>query len=438
MACDGWQVVPVGDLCVGVYDGPHATPKKTSSGPIFLGISNLIRGRIDLADAEHLSEEDFVTWTRRITPEPDDIVFSYETRLGEAAIIPNGLRCCLGRRMALMRPDRRRVVPRFLLYAFLSPDFQATLAARTVHGSTVDRIPLIEFPRFPVQVPPLSDQAAISSILGALDDKIDLNRRMNATLEALARALFRSWFVDFDPVRAKREGRRPPGLDAETAALFPSSFADSPLGPIPAGWRVSEIGEEVRAVGGSTPSTSEPVFWDGSINFATPKDLASLASPVLLSTERRITDLGLQKISSGLLPIGTVLLSSRAPIGYLAINEVPVAVNQGFVAMICDRSLPNLYVLHWAKQNTETIIGNANGTTFLEISKRNFRPIKVLVPDRPVLDRFIEIVGPVHKGIVSNLKEAGTLAALRDTLLPKLLSGEVRVGQAEDLVESRP
>ena len=120
------------ELCSGIYDGPHATPKKTKSGPIFLGISNLTNGSLDLSDAEHISEHDYLKWTRRIEPRPDDIVFSYETRLGEAAIIPVGLKCCLGRRMGLMRPDTSKVDPRFLLYAYLGPEFQETIGARTV------------------------------------------------------------------------------------------------------------------------------------------------------------------------------------------------------------------------------------------------------------------------------------------------------------------
>lgn len=171
-----------------------------------------------------------------------------------------------------------------------------------------------------VTLPPLSEQRAIAHILGTLDDKIELNQQMNRKLEAIAQAIFKSWFVDFDPVRAKMEGRQPVGMDAATAALFPNSFEESPLGEIPKGWRVSSIGESVRVVGGSTPSTKEPTYWEGgTICWVTPKDLASLSSSTLLDTERRITELGLQQISSGLLPKGTVLLSSRAPIGYLPI-----------------------------------------------------------------------------------------------------------------------
>jgi len=308
-------------------------------------------------------------------------------------MIPRDLRCCLGRRMALMRPDPNKVDDRYLLYAYLSPEFQDTIRKNTIHGSTVDRIPLVDFPRFPLRLPPLPEQRAIAAILGALDEKIELNRRMNRTLEAMARAVFTSWFVDFDPVRAKMEGRQPFGLDADTAALFPDAFEDSPLGQIPRGWKIAPIGECVQIAGGSTPSTKERVYWDeGYIHWATPKDLSGTSTLTLLTTERKITKAGLKQISSGLLPKGTVLLSSRAPIGYLAISEMPVAINQGFIAMICDKEVSNHYALHWALTNMDTIKGRANGTTFQEISKGNFRPIPMLVPHPAIMARFTESV----------------------------------------------
>jgi type I restriction enzyme S subunit len=196
---------------------------------------------------------------------------------------------------------------------------------------------------------------------------------------------------------------------------------------VPKGWRISKIGDVVKIVGGATPSTKNPQFWNGAISFATPKDLAPLTSPILLETERRITDAGLKNISSGLLPKGTVLLSSRAPIGYLAIAEIPVAVNQGFIAMICNGDLPNYYVLTWLHENMDTILGNANGTTFLEISKKNFRPIACIVPSPETLLCFIKLVDALFKKIVENLIESNTLAAMRDLLLPELLSGNLRV-----------
>jgi type I restriction enzyme S subunit len=283
---------------------------------------------------------------------------------------------------------------------------------------------------FPLAIPPLPEQHAIAHILGTLDDKIELNRRMNETLESMARAIFQSWFVDFDPVRAKVEGRDP-GLPQPLADLFPNRFEDSKLGEIPAGWAVKTIGDLAEVVGGSTPSTSKLEFWEGGSHcWATPKDLASLSSPVLLDTERRITDAGLAQISSGLLPAGTVLLSSRAPIGYLALAEIPVAINQGFIAMKPKISVPNLFLLLWARSAHEEILSRANGSTFLEISKSNFRPIPVVHPTEGVFGVFVSLVNPLYRRVADNVRESRTLAALRDALLPKLISGAIRVGGA--------
>lgn len=189
-----WIEVPLGEI-VETFDGPHATPKKTSAGPVFLGISNLNSGRLELVEVDHLSEGDFQRWTKRVTPTAGDLVFSYETRLGQAALIPNGLRCCLGRRMGLLRAKPEVVDQRFLLYAYLGEAFQKTLRSRTVPGSTVDRIPLIEMASFPICIPrSLVEQRRIASVLGALDDKIELNRKVSETLEAMARALSSNWF----------------------------------------------------------------------------------------------------------------------------------------------------------------------------------------------------------------------------------------------------
>lgn len=300
-----------------------------------------------------------------------------------------------------------------------------------------DYVSLTAQRQFWISVPPADEQRAIGEILGALDDKIELNREMNRTLEATAQAFFKSWFVDFDPVVSKAAGRDPFGLDAATAALFPNRFTESELGLIPDGWEVSRIGEKVKVVGGSTPRINEPRFWDnGTICWLTPRDLARLEDRVVLDTERRITLDGLSQISSGLLPIGTVLLSSRAPIGYLAIPEVPLAINQGFIAMICDGDLRNQYVFLWARENMDEIVSRAGGTTFAEISKSGFRPIPVLVPDRKVIAAFQALSETLHQHIVSNRRQSSALAELRDLLLSKLLSGEGRMKEAEKLVEA--
>jgi type I restriction enzyme S subunit len=299
------------------------------------------------------------------------------------------------------------------------------------NGSVFTNLKTDILKRHVVPVPPLVEQRAIAHILGTLDDKIELNRQMNETLEAMARAFFKSWFVDFDPVRAKAEGRDT-GLPYEIAELFPDSFEDSELGEIPRGWEVDEIGNAVRCVGGSTPRTNNPIYWENGRNpFVTPKDMSSLCSPVVCETSRYITDEGVNSISSGQLPSGTVLLSSRAPIGYLAIADVPVSVNQGIIAMICDRVLSNYFVLNWTEVNMDTIKGNASGTTFAEISKKNFRPIKVVVPTQEILAQFNFQVGPLYEMVIENEKEIKNLTTVRDTLLPKLISGELRIEDPE-------
>ena len=323
----------------------------------------------------------------------------------------------------------------FVYYLARYTEFRNYAIVHMEGSSGRQRVPAPTLKKYTFACPPYDEQRAISRILGSLDDKIELNRRMNATLEATAQATFRSWFVDFDPVRAKAEGSDP-GLPDDIAALFPDSFENSELGEIPTGWKFEPIGQAVKCVGGSTPSTENPAFWDGGKNpFVTPKDMSSLTSPVILDTSRHITDAGVDKISSGRLPIGTVILSSRAPIGYLAITEVPVSVNQGAIAMICKKDLPNHYVLYWTETNMETIKSNACGTTFAEISKRNFRPIPVVVPQKLVLDAFVQHVEPLHKQVVLNFQESNSLASLRDTLLPKLISGELRVPDAEKFIE---
>ncbi|GAB6178529.1 hypothetical protein JCM16814_34200 [Desulfobaculum senezii] len=278
----------------------------------------------------------------------------------------------------------------------------------------------------------LSEQQAIASVLGALDDKIDCNSRMNETLEAMARAMFKDWFVDFGPTKAKMEGRAP-YLAPEIWDLFPDRLDDEGN---PKGWEYSEIGRETKVLGGATPSTKEPTYWEGGTHhWATPKDLSGLASPVLLDTARKITDQGVAKISSGSLPIGTVLLSSRAPVGYLAIAEVETAINQGFIAMICKKRLSNLFVLLWCAENMEYIKSISGGSTFAEISKKAFRPIPVTIPGNAILHRFEELATPLYHRIVANSKEQHALAQTRDLLLPKLMSGEIRIKDAERAVE---
>ena len=327
----------------------------------------------------------------------------------------------------------------FVYYVARHPEFRAYAKGRMEGTSGRQRVSWQAISDY--EIPDFSslERRGIGSVLSSMDNLISNNRRVNQALEAMARAVFKAWFVDFEPVRAKMEGRWKrgeslPGLPAHLYDLFPDRLVESELGEIPEGWRHSTIGEEVTVCGGSTPSTKEPEFWEGGQHcWATPKDLSALKFPVLLDTDRKITDAGLAKISSGLLPVGTVLLSSRAPIGYLAIAEVPTAINQGFIAMKCDGALPNVFVLPWCRESMDAIVGNANGSTFQEISKKNFRPLPILVADEATQSAFDSVVGSMFERITANVIESRSLAATRDALLPKLMSGEIRVRDAEAL-----
>ena len=318
----------------------------------------------------------------------------------------------------------------YLYWLLRTPIYRAYCRARAT-GTTTLGLARDDFLGFPVTEPG-DEELSLVELLEALDDRIALLRETNTTFEAIAQALFKSWFVDFDPVRAKMAGRAPEGMDEATAALFPESFAESEFGEMPVGWPVLPIGDAVEAVGGTTPDTKTAAYWAPAIHcWTSPKDLSGATAPVMLDTERKISDAGLAKIGSGLLPAGSLLMSSRAPIGYLTLTQVPVAINQGYIGMLPGGRLSPLYLLFWCRVNMDAIKGRANGSTFMEISKKAFRPIPALVPPASLIDKFDGIAGGLFARVVENERQAQTLATLRDTLLPRLISGQLRLPLAD-------
>lgn len=428
-----WRDTTLGQLTDFLSGG---TPSKDApqywGGSIpWVSAKDMKRFRLDDTE-DHVTENGLANGTKLI---PSDTVLL----LTRGMTLLNDVPICVVNRPMTFNQDVKALRPKpeirddFLPYLLLGNKARLlNLVDLAGHGT--GRLNSDELRALDVVLPPKPEQRAIAHILGTLDDKIALNRRMNETLEAMARALFKSWFVDFDPVRAKAEGRDP-GLPQSIADLFPNSFEDSELGEIPKRWQIKLIGDLANVAGGTTPSTKEPAYWEGGTHaWATPKDLSGLSVPVLLNTERRITDAGLSQIGSGLLPKGTVLLSSRAPIGYLAVAEIPVAINQGFIAMTPKTGTSNIFLLLWASVAHEEIVSRANGSTFLEISKANFRPIPVVTSSADVMRVFDELVRPLYERIVGSVRESRSLATLRDTLLPKLISGEIRIKDATHMV----
>ena len=387
---------------------------------------------------------------------PNDIIMARTCSTGICYLVKEELPAVFNNGLARIRLKIEKVDPQFIYYVFKSKHFSGYIDGISGGTSVQLNMKIGDLLKYQFNLPPLSEQKEIARILSDLDKKIELNTQINQTLEQIAQALFKSWFVDFDPVRAKVQalsdgmsfeqaelaamqaisGKTPEELTAlsqtqpdryaelaETAKAFPCEFGGD---GVPMGWNISIIGQEVETVGGATPSTKEEKFWNnGEIAWTTPKDLSSATSPVLLKTERKITESGLKKISSGLLSIGTVLLSSRAPVGYLSLAQIPVAINQGYIAIKCNKSLNNYYMLQWCKENLEEIKGRASGTTFLEISKTTFRQIPIIVPDGNILSLFEKQCSSIYQSITVNTKENIYLEKTRDLLLPRLLNGEI-------------
>jgi type I restriction enzyme S subunit len=296
------------------------------------------------------------------------------------------------------------------LYLFLT--FEKTLQEfQIIAESRSGTFPQITFKAVldvPILLPTLPEQKRIASVLSSFDNKIELLQNQNQTLEEMAQVLFKEWFVDYHF----------PGV---------GKMIDSELGMIPEGWKIDNIGKYVNLKGGATPSTKNPDYWDGNIHWTSPKDLSISKQSYLLNTQKMITEAGLKKISSGLMPKGTLLFSSRAPIGYIALSNVDIAINQGYIAFLPRAEFSNYFMYNWLKLNMKSIIGAANGSTFLEISKSAFRQLQTPIPDQNTLKSFDELITPVFKKLLNNIVHIQTLSELRDKLLPKLMSGEVRV-----------
>ena len=263
-----------------------------------------------------------------------------------------------------------------------------------------------------IYLPIIEEQNTIVEVINSIQGKIENNLAMNKTLEDMAMALYKHWFVDFGPF-----------ADGE--------FVDSELGMIPKGWEVKPIGDIIETLGGGTPRTKINEFWEnGDIEWYSPTDLTKSNSLYSLGSAKKITQLGLQKSSAKIFPKNSLLMSSRATIGAITINRNKACTNQGFITMVPNPNL-SLYQLHgWTVSNMDLIISKSNGSTFKEISKTNFRNLLITVGTDTKL--YISNVKPLYEKIENNILENETLTQLRDTLLPKLISGEVRLKEFQE------
>ena len=352
---------------------------------------------------------------------PGDLVVSNSATPG----MPKFLRieACIHDGWLLLR-NFKGALPEYLYYVVLN-DRKALIGKGS--GSIFTNLKTEILKSHEIFLPTILEQKRISDALGHIDDLIALNIAKSKTIENIAQTIFKSWFIDFDPVKAKMVDEKPAGMDAATAALFPDSMEESEIGVIPNGWEIAPIGNALDVGGGTTPSTTNSTYWDGEHCWTTPKDLSSQIGIITTSSTRKITDLGLAQISSGLLPINSVLMSCRAPIGYVSINAVPTAVNQGFITMKHSAEFHPLYVLNWINANMQEIHNRAGGATFAEITRKAFRDIPFLKPANTLMKKYAELMEPLLKELEQLTRQTENLQVVRDLLLPRLISGELQI-----------
>jgi type I restriction enzyme S subunit len=402
-----WQMIPIEECMSAIIDYRGKSPRKTAFGVPLVTAKVVKGGRIEYEDGqqEYIAFEDYEKWMRRGMPEPGDIVMTTEAPLGEIAQLDQR-RVALAQRLITLRGKPGLLDNTFLKYLMFSDFVQNQLRARA-SGTTVIGIRQAELRKVTLALPPIRLQRRIAEILGRLDDKIEVNRRINRTLERMAQALYKHWFVDFGPFQ-----------DGE--------FVECEVGLVPKGWEVVTVGDVCQVVNGATPSTKVAHYWDsGDICWATPTDMTALTASVIFDTSKKITRLGLANCSATLLPVGSVLVTSRATIGISAINFAPMATNQGFKSLICGPRATNHFMLLTMKNRVDEMIGRANGTTFLEINSTNFKAMELVLPPQEVMAAFDRQVKPYFDQIYANQRENAALAATRDYLLPRLLVGEI-------------
>jgi len=426
---------PLEELCEAVIDCPHSTPVWMDQGVIVLRSSNIRNGRLDLSNPSFTDEYHYEERSKRARIQAGDLVITREAPMGEVCLIPENLKCCLGQRMVMLRPSKNKCHGKYLLYALQSGRVQNQIKSHEGTGSTVSNLRIPVLKELSIPSPSIATQGAIAHILGTLDEKIELNRKTNETLEAMAKALFKSWFVDFDPVKAKAEGR-PTGLPAEISDLFPDSFEDSELGEIPSGWCISCVNDLCEWVSsGGTPSRSRKDFWEkGSIPWFKTGELND--APLLDSAEK-INELALGNSSCKLWEAGTILFAIYASptVGRLGVLTESGTSNQAAAGLKAKSVIGTPFLRRALLFSRDELQNIAVGAAQQNINVQILKDHKVITPGTALASAYSSTVSPLDEQQICLAKRTRELCSLRDALLPKLISGEIRIPDAEKMVE---
>lgn len=437
-----WPTCPLEELVENFVDRRGVTPTKLGSDFVSAGhrviSAKLIKGsRIDLSADEprFVNATTYKRWMASPLHE-DDVIMTSEAPLGELAWVRQKLEWCLGQRLFGIRTDKQKLNGRFLFYALQSEAVRNDLISRAT-GTTVTGIRQSELRKVAIPLPPLAEQKRIAGNLGALDDKIELNLKMNETLEQMAKALFKSWFVDFDPVHAKAAGRQPAGMDKATADLFPDSLVDSELGKIPKGWKVDQFkahiivdrglsykGEGLRDDGTGIPMHNLNSIYEGGgykheglkyyAGDYREKHLLKAGDMIVTNTEQGFDHL--------LIGHAAIVPRCYGETGLYSHHIYRVRPNTS--SPLSSHFLAHLFN---DKRWHYWISGFSNGTTINMLPIDAMEMPALAVPPAELVKRFTSFAEATHLQIEDNKQQSRTLTNLRDTLLPKLLSGELSV-----------
>ena len=392
-----WNHSTINDVCVLVTDGSHSSPKSVNDGEYMVSVKDFTDYGFDFASCRMISHDDYETLKRNgCVPQIDDILIGKDgARFFEDIIIYRQReKPALLSSIAILRCDKSKILPDFLYYVLRTPSFRQDIKDNYGSGSAIPRIILKDFKRMMVSYPSLEKQQSIISVLTAIDRKIQANTEINDNLEHQAQAFFQELFVD--------------NADPE--------------------WAIGTISDLGAVVGGSTPSKAKPEYYtETGIAWITPKDLSVNKSKFISHGENDITELGLKNSSATIMPEGTVLFSSRAPIGYIAVTAGEVTTNQGFKSIVPKPKIGTAFVYYFLKHNLPIIEGMASGSTFKEVSGSTMKGVPAVIPDTDTIARFNDFCSPIFAQQRILEEQNQSLAALRDNLLPKLMSGEVDV-----------
>jgi type I restriction enzyme S subunit len=427
------EIFKCSDYCIKVADGTHDSPKESTTGKLLVTSKNIKNSRLSLESAYLISIDDFNEINKRSKVDKWDLLLTMIGTVGEVCIVKDDEPDFAIKNVGLLKTGDE-YKSKWLYYYLKSNQGKQALNERK-KGTTQEYLALGEIRNLPI--PTFKDRSITYksvSILDALEKKIDLLNATNKTLESIAQAIFKSWFVDFDPVHAKQQGKECAGIDKATANLFPDSFEESELGLLPKGWKVGIVDHLGEVICGKTPPTSDKENFDGNIPFITIPDMHN--NIAITSTNRYLSTKGANSQNKKYLRKGSVCISCIATPGLVSKVTVDSQSNQQINSVIPDVKWGDDFVLFLLRRIGEAVkVAGSGGSIFHNLNTSNFRQIKVILPNENISNAFNQIASICMEKIICNQHQIKTLNDLRDTLLPRLISGKLDLSNIEEQLE---